>query len=50
MHIYALVAKQWSRTHTVGEYEMYKEERDVLGEIDQGNKRHVMWRNLVQLL
>ena len=41
---------QETRTHFVGECEMYKEERDVLGEIDEGNKRHVMWRNLVQLL
>ena len=30
MHRCALVAKQYSRTHIVGECEIYKEERDVL--------------------
>ena len=30
MHRCALVAKQYSRTHIVGECEIYKEERDIL--------------------
>ena len=32
MHSCARVAKQWSRTHIVGECELYKEERDVMEE------------------
>ena len=33
MHRYALVAKQKSRSHTVEQCEMYKEERHVLVEM-----------------
>ena len=39
MHRCAPVAKQYSRTHIVGECEINKEERDVLR--DEENKR--MW-------
>ena len=47
MHRCALVANQRrGRTHVVGECEMYKEERDVLG--DEENRRmNVTWRDLV---
>ena len=33
MHICDLVAKLYSRTHVVGECEMYKKERDMLEEM-----------------
>ena len=39
IHICALVAKQSSRTHVVGECEMYKEERDVLDEMSKIDER-----------
>lgn len=30
MHIFALLATQQGRTHTVGEYEIHEKKRDVL--------------------
>ena len=38
MHICALVAKHSSRTHVMGECEMYTEERGVLGEDEESRR------------
>ena len=41
MHICARVAQQWrvGLTYYLGKSEIYKEERDVLEEIDEGIRR-----------